>query len=459
MIKEITSADTSFYIIVIDQLRQQFTGNILVETDEAYETARKVWNGMIDRRPVVIAQCLNSFDIILAVKFAQKNNLQISVRGGGHNVTGYAVCDRGIMIDLSLMRTIKVDVQKQIAEVQTGATWGDFDKATQPYGLTSTGGLVSTTGVAGLTLGGGVGWLVRKHGLCCDNLIEAELITADGDVLHLSTTENAELFWGIRGGGGNFGIVASMQFRLYKTENITGGMIIHPQSNARQVIQFYREFMKTAPDELTLYTCLLTSPDGFPIVAYLGCYSGDPDKAESILKPLRDAGSPLVDQLQPIPYIQLQSMLDDPFPKGNRYYWKSGFLQNLSDEAIDVIVSNSATVPSRYSAVILEYYGGVSVREPEGGTAYPHRQAEFDLVIISNWTSAEEDERNINWTRSFFNSMNAFLSHRVYVNALGVEGEERVKEAYGENYTRLLALKNKYDPGNLFQLNQNIKPD
>ena len=442
----------------VKDLQQNFEGNILMEGDSGYETARKVWNGMIDRKPAIIAQCLSSNDIKQAVKFAQKNNLLVSVKGGGHNVTGNAVCDDGIMIDLSLMRSVKVDTDKQVAEVQTGATWGDFDNATQKYGLSSTGGLVSTTGVAGLTLGGGVGWLVRKHGLCCDNLLEAEIVTADGSLLKISPKENAELFWGIRGGGGNFGIVTSMKFQLYKLDKVVGGMILYPQNNAKEVIQFYREFMKTAPDELTLYTGLLTSPDGFPVIAFVGCYSGDPEKAETVLKPLREFGTPIADLFQPKSYIEMQTILDAPFPHGNRYYWKSGFLKALSDEAIDIIVSNAATVTSPYTAIILEYYGGVASHEPEGGTAYPHRQAEYDLVIISQWVNREEDEKHISWTRKFYEAMQDYTSNRVYVNTLGIEGEERVKEAYGENYQRLAALKNKYDPDNLFRLNQNILP-
>ncbi|MEP7377752.1 MAG: FAD-binding oxidoreductase [Chitinophagaceae bacterium] len=444
--------------VTINELQQVFEGKILVESDTDYEKARKVWNGMIDRRPAIIAQCLCINDIVQAVKFARKYNLLVSVKGGGHNVTGNAVCDDGIMIDLSLMRSIRVDPENQVAEVQPGATWGDFDNATQQHGLASTGGLISTTGVAGLTLGGGVGWLVRKHGLSCDNLIEAEIVTAEGELLKVNTEENAELFWGIRGGGGNFGVIASMKFRVHKLDKVTGGMILHPHTKAKEVIQFYREFMKTAPDELTLYTCLMTTPDGFPVIAFVGCYSGDPGKAEAVLKPLREFGSPLADLMQPKSYIEMQTMLDAPFPHGNRYYWKSGFLETLSDEAIDIIVSNAASVTSPYSAIILEYYGGVSSHEPEGGTSYPHRQAEFDLVLISNWVDREEDEKNINWTRKFYEAMQVYSSHRVYVNALGIEGEERVKEAYGESYQRLTALKTKYDPENLFRMNQNISP-
>lgn len=455
---ENTIAENDIATLAIRKLQPILKGKILADGNGDYDIERKVWNGMIDRRPAVIAQCLTNDDVVQSVKFAKDNNLIISVRGGGHNVTGNAVCDKGIMIDLSRMRTVNVDPERQIAEVQTGATWGDFDKATQQFSLASTGGLISTTGVAGLTLGGGVGWLVRKHGLCCDNLVGAELVTADGSLLTVSTKESPELFWGIRGGGGNFGIVTSMKFQLHKLGKVVGGMIVHPQNNAKEVIQFYREFMRTAPNDLTLYTCLLTSPDGFPVVGYVGCYSGEVENAEGVLKPLREFGSPLADQMGPMSYIELQSMLDAPFPKGNRYYWKSGFIKELSDDAIDTIVSNASSVASPYTAIILEFYGGASAKEPEGGTSYPHRQSEFDLVIISNWTSPDEDEKNMKWTREFFNSMEPFLSHRVYMNALGVEGDERVKEAYGNNYERLVALKNRYDPQNLFCMNQNIKP-
>ena len=442
MTTEHTTSSGNTAMSIANELQQNFDGKLLIDGDPNFETARKVWNGMIDRKPAIIAKCLNSNDIIQAVNFARNHNMLVSVKGGGHNVTGNAVCDNGIMIDLSLMKSVKVDPVNQVADVQTGATWGDFDKATQEYGLSCTGGLISTTGVAGLTLGGGVGWLVRKHGLSCDNLLEAEIVTADGQLLQISPKENAELFWGIRGGGGNFGIVTSMKFQLHKLSQVVGGMILYPQTNAKEVIQFYREFMKTAPDELTLYCGLLTSPDGFPVVGYVGCYSGDPDKAEAVLKPLREFGSPIADMVQPKSYIEMQTMLDAPFPHGNRYYWKSGFLESLSDEAIDTIISYAATVTSPYTAIILEYYGGVGSREPEGGTSYPHRQSEYDLVIISNWVNAGEDEKHIGWTRKFYEAMQGYSSNRVYVNALGVEGEERVKEAYGENYQRLVALKN-----------------
>ena len=441
------------------ELLANFKGTILVEGDVGYEKERKIWNGMIDRKPALIARCVETSDIQHAVKFAKKHNLLLSVRGGGHNVSGNAVCDGGIMIDLSLMRAVSVDPGKKTAVAEMGATWGDFDKATQEYGLATTGGLITTTGVAGLTLGGGVGWLVRKHGLSCDNIIEAEVVTADGDLIKANLEENPDLLWGIRGGGGNFGIVSSMKFQLHEVGTVLGGMILHTRDKAPEVIRFYREFMKTAPEELTLYAGLLTSPDGVPVVALIGCYAGDMEKGEAAVKPLREFGTPVADLVQPLPYTQMQCLLDAGFPHGNRYYWKSGFLKDLSDEAIDTIIHEMASSPSPYSAVVLEFYGGAAAREPAGGSAYAYRQAEFDLVIVSNWPDKQDDEKNIGWTRKIWESVQPFLSQKVYVNALGVEGEDRVKEAYGENYQKLVNLKLKYDPDNLFRMNQNIKPD
>jgi hypothetical protein len=445
--------------LVIDSLRAQISGKVLEPGGKGYDEARRIWNGMIDRRPALIVQCANTFDVMEAMKFAKAHGLVIAVRGGGHNVTGNAVCDDGLMIDLSLMKKVKVDPVLRIAIAETGATWGDFDKATQEFGLATTGGLISTTGIAGLTLGGGVGWLVRKHGLSCDNVISAEVVTADGRLVVANDAENPELFWGIRGGGGNFGIVTSLTYRLHPLQSVLGGMILHPMADAKKVIQFYRDFMMTAPEELTLYCCIIHTPDGMQVVGIVGCYSGDIQEGESVLKPLRKFGSPLVDLIQEQPYLQIQTMLDAPFPHGNRYYWKSGFLESLSDDAIDTIIKFALTITSPISAVILELYGGAATREPAGGTSFPHRQEEFDLVVISNWVNPEEDQKNIEWTRALWNDMQPYSSKRVYVNTLGVEGEQRVREAYGESYARLVALKKAYDPQNIFRMNQNIDPN
>ena len=439
-------------------LREVFKGKILVDGDVDYDKERKIWNGMIDRKPALIAQCTSISDIQQAVVFAKENNLLVSVRGAGHNVSGNAVCDGGIMIDLSPMKSVIVDAGKQLAVAEMGATWGDFDKATQQFGLATTGGLITTTGVAGLTLGGGVGWLVRKCGMSCDNIVEATIVTANGDIVKASLSENPDLLFGIRGGGGNFGIVATMVMRLHKISTVLGGMILHTRDKAGDVLRFYRDFMQTAPDELTLYAGLLTSPDGVPVVGLIGCYSGDLETGEKVIQPLRNFGTPVVDLMGPMPYVQMQSLLDGGFPHGNRYYWKSGFLQTLTDEVIDSIIDHMAVNPSPYSATILEYYGGAAANEPEGGSAFPHRDLLFDLVIISNWPHKADDDKNIAWTRNLWSAMDPFFSHKVYVNTLGVEGEERVKEAYGKNYGKLVALKRKYDPNNLFRMNQNINP-
>jgi hypothetical protein len=445
--------------ISLTELQPLLKGKILVEGDLDYDLCRKIWNGMIDRKPAIIVQPRTTEDIGHAVKFAKKNNMLLSVKAGGHNISGNAVCDGGMMIDLSLMKTVKVNPDEKVAEVEMGVTWSAFDAATQQHGLATTGGVVSSTGVAGLTLGGGVGWLVRKHGLSCDNLIAAEVVNAEGELVRTSLNENPDLLWGLRGGGGNFGIVASMKFRLHEIGPIVlGGIIIHTRDKAKEVLQFYREFMKTAPQELTLYTGLLTSPEGVPIVAIIGCYSGDLEDGEKMIQPLRNFGTPVADLFQPMPYLQVQTLLDASVPHGHRYYWKSGFLKELSDEAINITISHMASNPSPFSATILELYGGVAGQEPEGGTAYPHRELLFDLVIMSNWIDQKDDQLNINWNRNIFEALKPYLSQKVYVNTLSVEGQERVKEAYGKNYDRLAQLKRKYDPDNFFHMNQNIIP-
>lgn len=443
---------------LIAEIREKTTGPVLVPGDDTYNEVRNVWNGMVDRKPALIIRCQTVNDVITGVNTARQLHLPVAIRGGGHNVTGNAVCDRGVMIDLSLMKKVQVDPEQMTAKAQTGATWGDFDKATQVYGLATTGGLISTTGIAGLTLGGGVGWLVRHHGMSCDNLISAEVVTANGELVTASTAENPDLFWGLRGAGGNFGVVTSLTYRLHPVSQVFGGMILYPRTEAQKVIRYFRDFMATAPRELTLYAALLHSPDGQPVVGIMGCYSGDVPAAESVLKPIREFGSPLLDTFSVQPYLQMQTMLDGPFPHGNRYYWKSGFLKELSDEAIDTIIQQAEDVPSPLTPIIFELYGGKAAEEPEGGTSYPHRMNQFDLVVISNWTVPEDDEKNISWTRALWEAVQPYTSNRVYVNTLGIEGEQRVREAYGRNYNRLQEIKKKYDPLNLFCLNQNIQP-
>lgn len=438
------------------ELKKKLNGKLLLPGDSDYEAARKIWNGMIDKRPAVIIQCKNENDVTEAVGLAKRLNVSVSVKAGGHNISGNAVCDGGVMIDLSGMKSISVDPVRKVAVTEAGVTWKEFDAATQQFGLATTGGIVSSTGVAGLTLGGGVGWLVRKHGMSCDNLVEASVITADANRHKVNSYENNELFWGIRGGGGNFGVVTSMTFALHPVSTVLGGMIIYPLERATEVIRFYRDFMRSAPEELTMYTALMTSPEGAPIVVMLGCYTGEVEKGKEVMRPVREFGTPLADLMQPMPYLQMQTIVDAGFPHGNRYYWKSTFLKELSDEAIEILLAHVSHISSPHSAVVIEYYGGAASREPQGGASYPHRQNEFDLVIISNWTDVNEDEKHVSWTRNLYNAMQPFSSHRVYVNTLGIEGPDRVKEAYGENYERLKNVKLKYDPDNMFCFNQNI---
>ena len=443
---------------LVAAIKEKAQGTVLTPKDDAYDEVRRVWNGMVDRRPALIIRCQSINDVILGVNTAREQKLALAIRGGGHNVTGNAVCDGGIVIDLSQLNKVQVEPEQMTAKAQAGATWSDFDKATQVFGLATTGGIISSTGIAGLTLGGGVGWLVRRCGMSCDNLMSAEIVTADGKLQTASLTENPDLFWGLRGAGGNFGVVTSLTYRLHPVSFVLGGMLLYPRQDAKRVIQHFRSFMQTAPDELTLYAALLHSPEGVPVVGILGCYSGDVEKGKEVLRPIREFGSPIADMFQEQPYSQMQTMLDGALPHYNRYYWKSGFLQELSDDAIDTIIAYGETIPSPLSPIILELYGGRSAQEPDGGTAYPHRQALYDLVIISAWTQPEEDEKNIAWTRQFWEAMQPYTSNKVYVNALGIEGDARVKEAYGDNYQRLLELKKKYDPENLFRLNQNINP-
>jgi FAD/FMN-containing dehydrogenase len=443
---------------LLARIREKAQGDVLTPEDDGYNEVRKIWNGMIDRKPALIIRCQSVGDVQLAVNTAREANIPVAIRGGGHNVSGNAVCNGGIMIDLSLMKKVQVEPEGLTAKAQGGATWNDFDTATQVFGLATTGGIVSSTGIAGLTLGGGVGWLVRRYGMSCDNLLSAELVTADGSFHTASLQQNPDLFWGLRGAGGNFGVVTSLTFQLHPVTKVFGGMLLYPRQEAKNVIRHFRDFMKTAPNELTLYAALLHSPDGVPVVGIIGCYNGDIKKGEEVLHPIRSYGTPIADMFQEQPYQQMQTILDSSLPHFNRYYWKSGFLQALSDEVIDTIIAHGATVPSPLSPVIIELYGGKANEEPEGGTAFPHRQALYDLVIVSSWTKPEEDEQNIAWARGLWEAVQPFTANKVYVNTLGTEGAQRVKEAYGENYQRLLNLKKKWDPENLFHMNQNINP-
>jgi FAD/FMN-containing dehydrogenase len=441
-------------------LRRSLRGRVIESGDLSYDAARTVWNGMIDRKPALIVTCAGTPDVAAAVRYAREQGLPIAVRGGGHSVAGLSVADGALVIDLSAMKSVVVDPSRKTATAGGGATWGVFDAETQAFGLATTGGAVSTTGIAGLTLGGGLGWLMRAHGLSADNLIAAEIVTATGEVVTASEQENPELLWGLRGGGGNFGVVTQLTYRLHDVGPVLAGMVVHPIERAPEVLRFYREFTATAPETVTTYCAQLNTPDGTPIVALIVSATGDLAAAERALQPLRSFGSPLADQIQPMADTALQSMLDEGFPAGLPVYWRSHFLQSLPDTALDTLTAAYATVNSPLSVVLLEHVGGAVSRVPADATAYDQRDAEYNLAVIARWPEPAQAEAGITWTRALHEQMAAY-ARGVYVNYLGVgDSSERVRAAYGaEKYARLAALKRQYDPENTFRFNQNIRPE
>lgn len=433
-------------------------GELLRPGDGGYDTARKIYNAMFDKRPGLIARCAGTADVINAVNFARRHNLSVAVRGGGHSPAGKSVCDGGILIDLSPMKGIRVDPAKRTADAQPGLRLGDFDRETQAFGLATTLGIVSNTGIAGLTLGGGIGWLNGKYGLACDNLLSVDLVTADGQFLTASASENEDLFWGIRGGGGNFGIVTSFRYQLHPVGMVLGGLLAYPMNKAAEVLRFYHEFSRESPDDLSTAAGLLTAPDGNPSVLIAVCYTGAIPEGEKILKTLRTFDSPVIDAIRPMKYVEMQSVFDEGYPPGRLHYWKSNFIRALSHDAIETMIEQAKARPSQLSALVLQQMHGKASRIPGGETAFPHRKEQYDFLIVSQWADPTENEVNIRWARDSWDKMQPFVEKGVYVNDLGEEGDQRVKEAYGPNYPRLVALKNNYDPTNFFHLNQNIKP-
>ncbi|MCW3114761.1 MAG: 6-hydroxy-D-nicotine oxidase [Segetibacter sp.] len=444
--------------VAAEELQPFLAGKIFIKGDAQYDLARSVWNGMIDKKPAIIVECRNSNDVILAVKFAGKHNLIVSVKCGGHNVAGNAVCNDGLMIDLSLMKEIEVDAENKKVRAQGGVLWQELDKATQVHALATTGGTVSDTGIAGLTLGGGMGYLMGKHGLSCDNLVSAEIVTASGELLKADKDNNADLFWAIRGGGGNFGIVTLFEFNLHPVgPTIFGGLILYPMDQAKEMLQFYRDNVRDTSDEIISYAGFLVTPDGLPVTFILPTWLGPLEQAEKELGKLRSFGTPIVDLVAETPYTQLQSLFDSATPTGMRRYWKSGYFTEISDELLDIFIRNVATRPSPYSPVLFFHIRGAAARVPLEETAFVHRCDQWDIDIISQWTEAEDDELNIGWTRSFWKEIEPF-SKGVYVNHLDSDDNERVKNAYGVNYEKLRQIKRKYDPSNFFRLNNNILP-
>jgi FAD/FMN-containing dehydrogenase len=436
-------------------LRRRISGHVVEPGDARYDEARRVWNGMIDRHPAAIVHCVAAEDVQRTVELARAHALPLAVRGGGHNVAGNAVCDGGVVVDLRGMKTLDVDPRARVARAAGGLTLGELDRGTQAHALATTGGNVSTTGIAGFTLGGGLGWLMPKHGLACDNLTGVEIVTADGAVLEASADENADLFWAVRGGGGNFGVVTRFDYRLHPLDGVVGGMLVFAVGDARDVLRRHRDHMRAAPDELAASAAFVAMPDGTPALAIIACWTGaDPERG---LAPLRAYGAPVADMLQPMAYTDLQTMLDAGTPAGRQNYWKSASLPDLDDAAIDTLVAHAAEATTPFALVLLEHVHGAVTRVPATATAFPHREPHYALGIFAMWEGTEP-EPHLRWVRRFADAMHRFSTGTVYVNYLGEEGDARVRAAYGPNFERLVAVKTRYDPGNLFRLNQNIRP-
>ena len=443
-----------------ETLRNTMRGPLSRPGDDGYDAARQVWNAMIDRRPALIARCAGAADVIAAVRFARERGLYPSVRGGGHNVAGSAVSDGGLMIDLSPMKSVRVDPAARTARAEPGVLWQELDAETQAFGLATVGGVVGTTGIAGLTLGGGQGWLAGKYGLTIDNLLSADVVLADGSLVRASEDEHPDLFWALRGAGANFGIVTSFEYRLHPVgPHVLGGLVIHPFERARDILHFYRDFAAGQPDELTTYAGILTGPDGSLVIALVTCYAGDLDAGERALAPLRAFGSPVADTVAPIPYTGMQAIMGAGFPHGRLNYWKSGMTRELTDGAIEAIVEFGGRITSPFSAIAIADCHGAYSRVDSRATAYAHRDAPFDLIILASWTDPAESDVHVGWTRELHRAVEPHLSHGAYVNDLDRdEPEDRVRAAYGVNYERLAALKGRYDPSNFFRMNNNITP-
>ena len=454
----------------VERLRNSIRGPVIDPDDEGYDAARAIWNGAIDRRPACVARCTGVADVVAAVRFARERDLLVALRSGGHGVGGHALCDGGLVIDLSPMKGIRVDPAARTARAEAGVLWGELDRETQLHGLATVGGIVTHTGIAGLTLGGGIGWLMRKHGATVDNLLSVDLVTAEGELLAASEDENPDLFWGIRGGGGNFGVVTSFEYRLHPVGPIVlAGPIFHPLEHAREVLAFYREFIATAPDEVTTIFELSVAPPvpflpeevhGKPIVMVGACYAGAPEDGIEVVRPLKEFGTPIVDLLEPKLYTALQSMFDPSVPHGWHRYWKSVELPPLTDDAIETLVEHASAQTSPKSYCIVFQLGGALACVGEDETAYSQRDAAHNVNINAVWTEDDvEGERHVAWARDFFSAMQPHARGRVYLNFLGDEGADRVRQAYGDRqYGRLVELKRAYDATNFFRLNQNIEP-
>ncbi len=453
---------------VVDDFTAQIRGEILLPDAPSYDEVRQIWNAMIDRRPGMIVRCLGVADVMLAVNLARDHNLLLAVRGGGHNIAGNAVCDGGLMIDLSQMKSVRIDPEKRRAYVEPGACLVDVDHEAQAFGLATPLGINSTTGVAGLTLGGGFGWLSRMYGLTSDNLVAADLVTADGQLIHASKTENPELFWGICGGGGNFGIVTLFEFELHQVgPEILAGFIVFPADQAPQVLTSYRDFVATMPDEMNVWVILRKAPPlpflpdevhGKDVVVLAIFYAGEASKGQKLIAPLRGFGQPHGEQVGVMPYTAWEIVFDPLLTPGARNYWKSHNFSTISDEAIETVIDYAGKIPSAQTEIFIGLLGGQISRFAADATAYGQREAQFVLNVHARWESAAEDKGCVAWAREFFTATAPYATGGVYINFLTEEEVNRIAAAYGPGYQRVVKLKNKYDPTNLFRLNQNIKP-
>ena len=451
----------------IEQLRDGVRGEVIAPDDEAYDDARRVYNAMIDRRPAVIVRPANTGDVMTAVRFAGENDLPVAVRGGSHSVPGFGTCDDGVVVDLSSRRGVRVDPLNQTARAEGGATWGDFNAATHAFGLATTGGIISTTGVGGLTLGGGIGYLARGLGLSCDNLLSADVVTGDGSFHVASEKEDPELYWAIRGGGGNFGVVTSFEFRVHKLENVYGGPMFFELEHAADVLRYYREFIKDAPEQLGGFPAFQIAPplpfipeerQGEPFLAFVACWSGATEDGEKAFEGLRDVAPRVAEHVGPMPYPALNTAFDGLVPPGLQHYWKANFVQELTDEAIEAHLVHGPKLPTVNSTVHIYPINGACHRVAPDASAFAYRDANFATVIAGMWPDPNENEANTAWVRDYYDATAPHSEDGGYVNFMAEDDQDRIRANYRQNYDRLAQLKGRYDPGNLFRYNQNIAP-
>jgi FAD/FMN-containing dehydrogenase len=453
--------------ITVDQLRDQVRGTTVFAADETYDEARRVYNAMIDRHPAVVVRAANAGDVITAVRYAADNGLDLAIRGGGHSVPGFGTCDDGVVIDLSGMRGVWVDPANKTARAEGGATWGDFNAATYPFGLATTGGIISTTGVSGLTLGGGIGYLSRGCGLSLDNLLSADVVTADGTFLRASHQENEDLFWAIRGGGGNFGVLTSLEFHLHPVKDIYGGPMFFELKDGAALLSFYNDFIKDADERFGGFPAFQIAPPlpfipearhGEPFIAFVSCWAGPLEEGEKALQPIRDVAPRVAEGIGPMPYPALNSAFDALVPPGLQHYWKANYVKELTPESIAAHMEHGPRVPVVNSTMHIYPINGACHRVPPDATAFGHRDANFATVIAGMWPDPTQNADNTRWVRDYYDATAPFSEAGGYINFMADDDQDRVKENYGANYERLLSIKRKYDPGNLFHLNQNIKP-